>query len=613
MQKIIVNMNHVKIKKNTILCVFYILYVSVFLFGTMHLDLSRDIRQAVGIISGDVLPLNGQLFGGKFRLGPAWYYFLALLVWLFDSWLCIVMAMAVVSGLQIFLAYILGKELAGKQSGILLSALMVFPSWGFYEQLMPTHFIFVVALVLVFFIGAIRFKNKGKVKYLYLQSLAFSLALHAHPTALVAFLPAMCFNVHGFIRFGIRFSSLLLIVLLFLLPFAPMLVDQARSGFPLADQIFSHALNAPEKKNWSKIYTLPWSVLLGGIYIPGWMMDRGGLLLPYFLALAVFVLLVFLDIKIVAKNAMAMVLDIKSNVAFLVLLFAQSTALVFLSSGHAYYYASAYRLFILVSIAIFFSRLIAGARLGQYFIGSVIFSTCLSGMMLLYGVASWSAQGVFPLNFFPLADISANSSEKILVPTLTAINERQLQDWLCEERFSFLHGSLASHLIYSYAVPVYFGCPDKKVTIGSDGAINGNDYYQGYLGVTEYLGRHVQDKNHTRVGGMRIYPIYRSLGMNYFSDPMMETYPPFSAPVEAGEDVVALVTLKSGDILAITDLSQNYIVDSKVVVQTVQGEVLVPIAVDAQTKIYRCKDCDALNLEIIFNLNIKDRIDIVIF
>lgn len=606
-------MNYIKYKKNTVLCIFYIFYISVFLFGTMHLDLSRDIRQALDIIGGDSLPLNGQLFGGRFRLGPAWYYFLAALVLVFDSWLCIVMAMAAVSGLQIFIAYLLGKELAGRPAGVLLSALMVFPSWGFFEQLMPTHFIFVLALVMAFFIGAIRYKNKGKVKYLYLQALAFSLALHAHPTALVAFLPAMYFNVHGLIRYGIKTTSLLVIVLLFLLPFSPMLVDQAQSGFPLTDQIFSHTLNAPEKRNWSKVYTLPWSVLLGGNYIPGLVMDRGGLLLPYLIAVATFILLALSNIKVFAKNTMAIMLDIKSGMVFWVLLFAQSAVLVFLSSGHAYYYGSAYRLFILASITIFLTRLTSGARFGQYFIESVILSTCLSGMMLLYGVASWSAQGVFPVNFFPLADISASSSEKILVPTLTAINERKIQAWLCEERFSALHGSLASHLIYSYAVPVYFGCPDKKMIIGSDIGGNGNIYHQAYVGVSEYLGRHVQGKNHARVGGMRIYPASRSWGAAYLPGPAVEIYPPFLAPADAGENGVTQIALKDGDVLAITDLSQNYIANSKVVVQTLEGEDFLPIATDAQTKIYGCKDCNELNLKIIFNSNVKDRIDVVVF
>ena len=125
-----------------------------------------------------------------------------------------------------------------------------------------------------------------------IQAFAFSLALHAHPTALIVVVPALYFNFFGYRCFGCNRSVLLLAALLLLLPFSPMLFYQIKEGFPLMEQVMLHAEGATQEKNWSKIYSLPLSVLSGFNYISSLLRWRNFLFWFYAFAGVVLILLI---------------------------------------------------------------------------------------------------------------------------------------------------------------------------------------------------------------------------------------------------------------------------------------------------------------------------------
>ena len=615
-------MNYTKLSKNILLFVLFVAYIAFFFFSIVHLDFSRDVRKAFDIVNGVDFPLNGQIFGGKLRLGPMWYYFLAFLVWIFNDWLHLVIAMAAISGTQIFFAYILGKDFANKQVGLILAALLLFPSWGFFEQLLPTHVLFTPLLIIIFYIGTIRYKNKGKIKYLYIQSLAFSLALHAHPTALVAIIPSLYFNIKGFKKFGCKTHSLFIAALLFTLPFSPMLWDQAKHGFPLLEQILSHtastSVSVSENKEWSKIYTLPFAALLGGNYISE-LMD--GVIKPlhfYAIVVFVFLLLIAVDAKVVVKNIILETKYVGIIAWFFILLFGQTLILIFLSSMQSYYYVTSLKLFILMTASVAVEKIINGTRLSKYFIASLFLATFCSSVALVHYAALWSQQGMMPINFFPLIDISTKKSEGILNPIVTTVHVHDLQNWLCKEESLSLHGLLANYLIYNYTLESYFGCPGKNFNIGFNGnqrdGVNAD--HRRYIGISDYLAKNIKNKNSVRVGAMHIYPVSRALGTAAFANPSVQNYPlysTFSQNDSQSSDVKIVALLNQQDLLAVTDFSRNYSTDSAVVVQTIQGKKLKPIAADGQTKIYQCENCPSLELKIIFSSKIKDRIDVVVF
>lgn len=601
-----------KINNNLLLLVLFFGYCSVFWFGTLHLDLSRDMRQAFAIVNGTELPMNGQLLGGRFRLGPVWYYLLAVLVWLFKGWLPIAMALAALAGTQVFFAYLLGKEIQDKQAGRVLAALVVFPSWAFYEQMFPTHVIFVPALVMLAMLAAVRFAKNGKQKYLLVQGLAFSLAIHAHPTALLAGLPLLYFNARGFLSFQCSLLAVAAALLLFFLPFSPMVVYQLKSDFSMAGQLFAHARGAAEAKNWAGIYLLPLLVMDGVFYISGVM--HWGRMLVWMM---VFVGAVFFLVAATARekffiNTKKILSDCKNKTVFMVLLFLQSAMLVMISSGHAYYHTATLRLFILGGLAIALSKVFDGISTGKYFFSALLAATILSNVLVLYNAGRWAEKGILPVNLYPLADVFVKPSQKVGLPAVAAVHVPQVQQWLCTKDFDFLHGSLASHLIYNYSIESNFGCPGKKMAVGKS-----PEAFQpgrSFLGIPRQTGEKVKNKDFVSVGSMHVYPVLQALGPAFVSDSSVGAYPPYlnAAPAQNGQSVVQ-VDLQQGNVLAVTNLSHDYLQMEKIQVQTESGKVLHPLATDMQTTIYQCLDCSPKKVEIIFDKNLEDRIDIVVF
>lgn len=85
-----------------------------------------------------------------------------------------------------------------------------------------------------------------------------------------------------------------------------------------------------------------------------------------------------------------------------------------------------------------------------------------------------------------------------------------------------------------------------------------------------------------------------------------------AAPAQNGRSVVQL-DLQPGHVLAVTNLSHDYLQAEKIQVQTQSGKALHPLATDMQTAIYQCLDCSPQKVEIIFDKNLEDRMDIVVF
>ena len=602
-----------KTDKNLLLAVLFFVYCSVFWFGTLHLDLSRDMRQAFAIVNGTELPMNGQLLGGRFRLGPIWYYLLAALVWLFKGWLPIVMALAALAGTQVFFAYLLGKEMQGRQAGMVFAALVVFPSWAFYEQMFPTHVILVPALVMVAMVAAVRFAKNGKQKYLLVQGLAFSLAIHAHPTAAIAVLPLLYFNARGFFAFQCCWLAVVAALLLFLLPFSPMIAFQMQSGFAMADQVFAHALGTAETKNWSAVYLLPLRVLEGVFYVSE--MLHGGRLLAGVLVLVagVFFWVVAAARKKAFANIRKIAFDYKNTIFYAALVFLQSALLVLLSSGHAYYHTATLRLFVLAGLALVLCRVLAGIGIGKYFVAALLGATVFSNVLLLYNAARWAENGALPVNLYPLADVSAKPSLKVWLPAVAAGHVPEVQQWLCTEDFDFLHGSLASHLIYNYLIESNFGCPGKKMAVGkSPEAVQPA---RSFVGVPRQTGAKLKNRNFVSVGSMHVYPVLKALGPAFVSNPSVGAYPPYlnAAQHQQAARSVVQVDLQQGNVLSVTNLAHDYLQTADVLVRTKSGKTLRPLATDMQTALYQCIDCGLQKIEIIFDKNLEDRMDIVIF
>ena len=93
-------------------------------YAATHLDLARDIFVAWRFLHGEEVPLAGPVLAATIHLGPAWYWLLAALLALTRSWLGVLLLLGVLSALLYPLAYLAGKELHSRGTGLLWAVLL---------------------------------------------------------------------------------------------------------------------------------------------------------------------------------------------------------------------------------------------------------------------------------------------------------------------------------------------------------------------------------------------------------------------------------------------------------------------------------------------------------
>src|SRR5438270_12987844 len=65
------------------------MYIASSAFSAAIQDTARDVYYAYSIRHGLWYPLEGPVLGGAVHLGPAWFYLMALPLWVHDSWLSV--------------------------------------------------------------------------------------------------------------------------------------------------------------------------------------------------------------------------------------------------------------------------------------------------------------------------------------------------------------------------------------------------------------------------------------------------------------------------------------------------------------------------------------------
>ena len=161
-------------------------------FAISHLDFARDIGVALGIASGERWPLYGPLLNGNLHLGPAWYYLLAVPLWLTHSWIVVVLMIALIAALKFPLAYALGSRLVDPWFGVLWALMLGLPGWNSLDVLLMEHTSFVATCVPRFPLdGGSLLGNGDRPAISMVVALLYALALHAHPsTYALAFVAA---------------------------------------------------------------------------------------------------------------------------------------------------------------------------------------------------------------------------------------------------------------------------------------------------------------------------------------------------------------------------------------------------------------------------------------
>jgi hypothetical protein len=198
-------------------------------YAMLVVDSGRDLAMAQAIASGDAWPAYGPSLNATWSLGPVWFYLLALPFAAGAGVGVVAFAIGLLGAAKVPLAYALGRRWQDPALGLAGAAAIALPGWSTFGQLVLLHTSAVETGVLATLLLALRGWQQTRARDALLASLSLALALHAHPTALVA-APAVALALWRVAR-GER-RVWLLAPLLFLLPFLPMLLAEARAGWP---------------------------------------------------------------------------------------------------------------------------------------------------------------------------------------------------------------------------------------------------------------------------------------------------------------------------------------------------------------------------------------------
>jgi hypothetical protein len=212
----------------------FLAYVLAAAHTTIATDTARDLIAAWDIVQGTQFPLRGPELYTTWTLGPIWYYLLALPLALTHSAAAAVLLVAVLAAMKFPLAYWLGAEFGGRALARLSMIALAVPGWWMFEWLVTSHTNLAVPCLLGYAIYLLRWARNGSMPAVMVAAGLFSLSVHAHPTSLFwiwLWVPAL------WSRFGARHTRLSLhlsaALLMFLLPFAPMIFDEAQTGWPM--------------------------------------------------------------------------------------------------------------------------------------------------------------------------------------------------------------------------------------------------------------------------------------------------------------------------------------------------------------------------------------------
>jgi hypothetical protein len=167
-----------------------VVYAACLLHGMSVVDTDRDFASAAAIaLNGEWIAL-GPRIGGVWSLGPAWFYLLALPLWLWPNIVAPMAVLTLASTAKIALAAALGRRLGGPMHGLTLAALVCLPGWWLIGVLAASHPSATESAVLATALATLAARERalrGDAVYLWLGlcGLLFALALHAHPTVIV--------------------------------------------------------------------------------------------------------------------------------------------------------------------------------------------------------------------------------------------------------------------------------------------------------------------------------------------------------------------------------------------------------------------------------------------
>ena len=269
-----------------LLITLFVAHVAAYTQALAVIDSGRDLSNAWLIAQGEAWPLSGPGIYGTWSLGPVWFYLLAV-PFLFsgDSLLPAAVWIGVLGAAKIPLAFVIGRRFYSFSGGVLFAALIGIPGWSSAESLVLAHTSVVESAVLLAILAAHTALLAHSLWRLALASLAFALAMHAHPTALLlapwwAFASIRIAQTRGWVRTGATAGGF------FALLWLPMLLQEHARGWPQLSATQGFA--AAQADIWARLVSVPevlyallsgWPALTAGFWVPPLREATGALML----------------------------------------------------------------------------------------------------------------------------------------------------------------------------------------------------------------------------------------------------------------------------------------------------------------------------------------------
>ncbi len=430
-------------------------------WSAVHLDFARDLALAADIVDGSHYPLSGPLLAGWAKLGPLWYYFLALLLWIGQDYLGVVLLLGLMASSQFVLVYLAGREWAGREAGLLWAALWLLPSWTLYDSFLVSHTLLAPPLVALAVLSGIRWIRHQHAVDLYVLALACSLALHAHPSTLALMpLAALVAAVGGRQRLQVGVWTVAL--MLAILPFVPMLWEQWQSDWPLLAGAREYRASAEGQGSMASIPMLFWQIGFGGM---AYWLERlldwppGGVVTALAVnAVLITLALIGLLLRIRAGHRTELYACLGFGLALVVL--------SLLRAIYPYWFLGGIRMLWLGLIAVGLSALLSRSRSPSRYLACIIMASGLLHVAISKAAIVAQQQGAWPFAVFPAFDVTHPAEPHRAMPFLSVYAARESGHWLCQHPNQAMHGPLAQSLAMSYAIQRRLQCGDGPVYLG---------------------------------------------------------------------------------------------------------------------------------------------------
>ncbi|WP_300619045.1 hypothetical protein [Dokdonella sp.] len=573
--------------RNGLLALLSLLVLAPSVYGAATMDYARDIFIALRLLDGQEFPLTGPLLNGaSVHLGPIWYYLLAALLAVDGrSWLATTLIIGLLASLQVPLAYLAGKALRDRRTGLSWAALLVVPGWGMFNTLLPSHPMLAPMLMLAFIVCAARYAHRAHLRYLFGMAASFTLAVHAHPSALALAWIGLAVCLRAWRRDECNARYLAAAALVAVLPLLPSIWSDATQGFADLGNANTYLARTHFLGNLAQAGTMVAATLAGGLRywletMLAWPPVVRALILLWAAAIAIAGTVGFASLLRRPSTRRTALAALAAAAAGIATIATMRDITPFYMAVPVYLMASGV-LALGLSADGSGRATLAPARVATV-VGAVVLAVAADA-----GSARFQQRGSWSFGWWPLIDVKHAPSPHAPMLWMPSYAMRSSGRFLCSQQAPSLHGVYATHLLLNYAIEMRLACGRSDALAG--GSEEGR---QHWLGLSRAMLDRIGVEPQRRLGPLGVIPATPLAPGKAIEQHATPVYPPYWAPPPRMEEHRTQVALAPDDYLVVSNVTLAFPQDYTLEVRR-DGHVVPPLATDAVSRVYACDDCSA--------------------